>query len=175
MNFLKNSGFRGIDKNKYQVLLVCTGNTCRTPMAEGILKARLAEQGAQMVHVKSAGIGAMDGMPASFIGVSVSRMHNVNIMHHRSQQVTKKLMDKSDLVLVMAENHMNYMHEKFPQHLHKVHLLKNFGNDDPPEDPNVFDPIGSDAEIYEEVFLGLEVEMDRITSMLINSSMDKMG
>lgn len=175
MNFLNKSGFRGIDKNKYQVLLICTGNTCRTPMAEGILKKLLAEQGAQMVHVKSAGIGAMDGMPASFIGVSVSRMHEVNIMHHRSQQVTKKLMDKSDLVLVMAENHMNYMREKFPQHMNKVHLLKNFENDDPPEDPNVFDPIGGDAELYEEVFLGLEEEMKRITTHIINSSMDKMG
>lgn len=144
-------------------------------MAEGILKKMMRDQGAQMVTVKSAGIGALDGMPASFIGVSVSRMHEVDIMHHRSQQVTKKLMDKSDLVLAMAENHIVYLNEKFPQHAHKVHLLMNYENDNPPEDPNVFDPIGSDAEIYEEVFLDIENEMKRISPHIVNASIDKMG
>lgn len=143
-------------------------------MAEGILRKKLEDQGAQMVSVKSAGTAAMEGMTASFIGISVARMHEVNIMTHRSRPVTRKLMDRSDLVLVMAENHMEYFKENYPQYLEKIHFLKQYGRDDEVEDPNVFDPIGNDAEIYEAVFQDLEKEIIRITGMIINQSMDKM-
>ncbi len=174
MNWLKKTGFGGGEREKYQVLLVCTGNTCRTPMAEGILRKKLHEQGAQLVTVKSAGTGAIEGMPASFIGVSVARMHDVNIMSHRSQPVNRKLMDRSDLVLVMAEDHLAYLLENFPQHQDKIHLLRNYGREDPLEDPNIFDPIGSEAEVYELVFQDLEEEITRIVPFIINASMEKM-
>ena len=143
-------------------------------MAEGILRKKLEDQGAQMTSVKSAGTAAMEGMPASFIGVSVARMHEVNIMTHRSQPVTRKLLDKSDLVLVMGENHIEYFEENYPQYLDKIHLLKQYGRDDEVEDPNIFDPIGNDAEIYEAVYQDLEIEINRIVGMIINESMDKM-
>ena len=170
---MKRAGFSGGDFEKYQVLLVCTGNTCRTPMAEGILRKKLQEQGAQLVTVKSAGTGAVEGMPASFIGISVARIHDINIMSHRSQPVSKKLMDRSDLVLVMAEDHLTYLTENYPQHKHKIHLLKNYGRETPVEDPNIFDPIGSEGELYEQVFQVLEEEITRIVPFIINASMDK--
>lgn len=175
MNWLKKTGYSEIERIKYQVLLVCTGNTCRTPMAEGILKKIVEELGAQMVVVKSAGIAAIEGMPASFIGISVARAHDINIMHHRSQPVTKKLMERSDLVLVMGEDHLKYLNDKYPQFADKVYLLKNYGLQQPVENPNVFDPIGSEGEVYEEVFQILDGELKRVAPIIINKSMDKMG
>ena len=159
---------------KFQVLLVCTGNTCRTPMAEGLLKDALEKQGAQLVSVKSAGTFAVEGMPASFIGISVMRKNGVNIMNHRSQPLSKKLVDKSDLILVMAENHYQYLTEKYPQFKDKVHLLKNYMREELLEEPNVTDPIGGDIEMYEEVFADLQTEIQRVTSFIVNASFDKL-
>jgi len=144
-------------------------------MAEGILKKIIEEQGAQLVTVKSAGIAAIEGMPASFIGISVARAHGINIMHHRSQPVTKKLLEKSDLALVMGEDHLKYINEKYPQFSEKVHLLRNYGRSEPAEEQNVFDPIGSEGEVYEEVFQLLETEMNRVAPFIVNKSMEKMG
>ena len=101
-------------------------------------------------------------------------MHNVNIMSHRSQPVNRKLMDRSDVVLVMAEDHLAYLSENFPQHKDKIHLLRNYGRETPAEDPNVFDPIGSEAEVYELVFQDLEQEIARVVPFIINESMEKM-
>ena len=174
MNWLKKSSAWGDTLEKFQVLLVCTGNTCRSPMAEGILKSLMEEQGAQLVSVKSAGTSAIQGIPASFIGVSVMRKHRFNIMSHRSQPVTRKLMDKSDLILVMADNHYQILMEKYPQHKHKIYHLKNYGREEPVGEPDVFDPIGGDIELYEEVFEDIYQEMTRIATFIVNASMDKL-
>jgi protein-tyrosine-phosphatase len=142
-------------------------------MAEGILKKRLQEQGAQLVTVQSAGTSAMAGLPASFIGVSVARKHSVDIIRHRSQPLTKKLLERSDLVLVMAQNHLQYIQEKFPQSAHKTHLLKNYGCSEPVAEADVVDPIGADGETYEAVYDDINNEINRITPFIIDNMMEK--
>ena len=95
-------------------------------------------------------------------------------MNHRSQPLSRKLVDKSDLILVMAENHYQYLTGKYPQFKDKVHLLKNYMREEPLEDPNVKDPIGGDIEMYEEVFADLQTEIQRVTSFIVNASFDKL-
>ena len=142
-------------------------------MAEAILRKKLKDQGAQLVSVQSAGTAAAPGLPASFIGVSVLRSHGIELINHRSQPVTKKLMDKFDLALAMATDHYDFLIEKFPKNQHKVHLFMNYGREDQVEDPNVVDPITGDWELYEEVYQLLDKEMERITAKVINESMNK--
>jgi protein-tyrosine-phosphatase len=157
----------------YQVLIVCTGNTCRSPMAEGILRRLLEEQGAQLIVVKSAGTSALLGMPASFVAISIMRQYGIDIISHRSQPLSRRLLDKSDLILVMAENHLEVIKKKFPQYLEKVFLLKNFSRIEPVEDPNITDPIGGELELFQEVYEDIYRELERITPTIINASMEK--
>jgi protein-tyrosine phosphatase len=83
------------------VLLLCTGNVCRSPMAEGLLKHRLAGTD---VRVRSAGL-LDSGRPASDHGIAILRDRGIDISPHRSEQVTAELVASSDLVLCMAREH----------------------------------------------------------------------
>ena len=158
---------------RFRVLFVCTGNTCRSTTAEAILKKLMEEQGAQLVLVGSAGTNAVEGLPANFLALSVAGSHGVNLMSHRSRPVSRKLMEKSDLIIVMAQNHYDILVKKFPKYKDKVHLLKNYGREEPLNDPEVVDPIGGDGELFEAVYQDINSESERIAPLIINESMDK--
>jgi protein-tyrosine phosphatase len=81
------------------VLFVCTGNICRSPMAEGLLRARLAER--QEAEVASAGIAALVGSPADPLAVALLAERGVDISSHRARQLTGSLIQAFDLVVVM--------------------------------------------------------------------------
>ena len=94
------------------ILFVCTGNVCRSPMAEYILRHRLG--GKSGVTVESAGVIAPQGMPASAEAADVLEEWRIDISQHRSRMLTRELVEAATLILVMTEQHRKDVLSAFP-------------------------------------------------------------
>ena len=141
------------------VLFVCTGNTCRSPMAEGIAKAKLAAR----LHttpdrlegmgygVRSAGTSAIGGGSAADQAIEVMRERGIDIHDHRSRPLTPDLVDGAEAIFVMSSSHAHTIEEWFPDAAPKVRLL------DPEGVP---DPVGQSVERYRETADLLSARID---------------
>ena len=126
------------------LIFVCTGNVCRSPMAEYLMIERFGKN--TCWSVASAGISAVPGMPASAPAVTVMAELGIDIRRHRSQMLTRGLIEAATLVVVMTGFHKLAIDSQFPGNGMKVRLLKSFspngGGGDVP------DPIGLSEEVY---------------------------
>ncbi len=157
-----------MDKIK-SVSLVCTGNSCRSVMAEGVLKKYLKELGRSDIEVMSAGTYAIDGMGPTEETIDVMNKEGIDVSGFRSKALTGDLIKKSDLILVMASHHMDDIIARVPDAASRVHILKQFGIECETrscEDMDIADPIGRDKSFYEEVFLAIKKEAKRIAQIL---------
>ena len=128
-----------------KVLVVCTGNTCRSPMAAGWLNQKLAGKG---WVAESAGVAAWGGDGASPEAVEVMREIGVDISAHRNRKLTRALVDEAAIILAMTDGHRREIERRFPEAAAKVRLVKSFGAA-PAED--VADPFGASADVYRHV------------------------
>jgi protein-tyrosine phosphatase len=87
------------------VLLVCTGNICRSPIAEGFLRSVLAARGIDGVNVESAGTSGLDGYPASPDAVDALVERDVDISSHLARRMTRRMAESADLIVTMASGH----------------------------------------------------------------------
>lgn len=134
-----------IDKfAKPLLVLVCTGNTCRSPMAEVLMRKRLDEVTGKpgSVSVVSAGLAAFQGDRASPQAVEVMQRRGLDLSSHCSQPMTEQLLAMADLVLTMTRGHRDAILAKFPDAEHRVKTLRIDGGD-------VTDPVGAPVETYE--------------------------
>lgn len=141
------------------VLFVCTGNTCRSPLA---VAAFVAELGEDRVHVEvsSAGTSAWEGEPASDGSVAVALANGFDLRDHRSRRASAALLESSDIVFVMEPSHRRNL-EAAGAPMERVHVLSEWP---PPGEPDlpVSDPFGGSAEAYEECWRRIRHHMKRI-------------
>jgi|SRR5690554_5884326 len=146
---MSGSGASRVEGTTYNLLFVCSGNTCRSPMAEAITQGMLRERGWTHVDVRSAGTGAMAGAAASPEAVVVAREHGLDLENHSSQPLTADLVVWADLILAMSTSHIYTVADLGGTG--KVALVTDFIEGEGSGE-SIADPFGGDTEGYREAF-----------------------
>ena len=136
-----------------RILLVCTGNTCRSPMAEVLLRRALELAKVEGVSVGSAGTGAFGGEPASEGSYLVALENGLDLAGHRARPVTRELVAESDLILAMSRGHLRKLQTMGAGA--KAHLIGDYAGIE--GDPEVADPVGGPIEGYRATYLQLDL------------------
>ncbi|MDZ4805262.1 MAG: hypothetical protein SGI90_10410 [Candidatus Eisenbacteria bacterium] len=145
----------------YQILAICTGNICRSPMAEGLIRVRLSARAAEFATVGSAGIAAVPGVPASSHSVEACRRHEIDISAHRSRPLTKEMIDEADLILVMEGHHRAAILMAERSAADRTFLISEFAAENAARGTGINDPIGQDMDAYLDVFRRLDDDITR--------------
>src|SRR2546423_11960373 len=128
------------------VLFVCTGNVCRSPVAEGIF--RHAVRGRGDFRVMSAGLGAMEGQPPSPYAVQAVRELGIDISNQRSRMLTPDLVQQADYVFGMTHSHIDTVTLLYPQAAEKTFLLREFDDTLDFFEKDISDPIGGLYDVF---------------------------
>ncbi|HXR03956.1 MAG TPA: ribose 5-phosphate isomerase B [Verrucomicrobiae bacterium] len=128
------------------ILFICTGNICRSPMAEGLF--RRATDGRGEYRVLSAGLGAANDQPPTPHAVSAMRELGIDITGHRSRMLTAGLAQEADYIFGMTRSHVDTVALLFPEAEEKTFLLREFDETLEPFEKDISDPIGSSYEVY---------------------------
>lgn len=152
----------------YNLLFVCTGNTCRSPLAEVLARRELARRGWGHVSVASAGTNAAAGAPASAEALAVAARRGLDLGYHRSRPLTPDAVRWADLVLAMGPSHRASVQRLGGDD--KVALLTDFAAGADGIGHAVADPFGGSEAVYEETARELEAliaaSLDRLAPIL---------
>lgn len=152
-----------IAKTKF-VLFVCTGNSCRSVMAEGLFKKIMKER--LDIDVSSAGTSALFGFVPSRETVELLSEEGIDFSAHLSMPLTDEMIKKSDLILAMGNRHIDSILERAPEAKNKTYLLKEFAKLDHSQDLDIADPIGRSMQIYHDIFYTIKNALERIEDLV---------
>lgn len=133
----------------FMIVLVCTGNTCRSPMAEGLLKKRIADRlGCKIselddrdIVIMSAGISAPPGSRAAAEAIQTMQERGLDLTQHESQPLSERIVRFADVILTMTRGHRDAIVQAWPDAEPRVHLISRSRGD-------VADPIGGPLDLY---------------------------
>lgn len=128
----------------HKIIVVCTGNICRSPIAEALLRHYLPSP---LVEVSSAGTAALVGQPADTLAQLVMRDNGFDISAHRAQQASLPLLTKMDLILTLDQTHNDWIGGRFPQLAGRTHKLGRWSNN-----ANIADPYRKPKAAFEQAF-----------------------
>ena len=130
----------------FSVLMVCTGNICRSPMAEGLLIHKLPQPLRPFVSVRSAGTHGLHGNRAEPLAVKAAASHGVDISNHRARILDARMIRSADLVLGMEKHHIDHINSLLIFRCKYARLLGLFSPQE--DDPEIDDPYGLELSAY---------------------------
>lgn len=151
------------------VLFVCTGNSCRSIMAEGLLKKYLKDRGKDYVTVRSAGTGTLGAQPPTKETITVMNAEGVDVSGCVSRRLDLELINEADLILVMEWRHKDRVAHWDKKAAARTHLLKEFGAAPRLNNPSkleIGDPIGKPLEDYTSCINEIKSEIERIINLI---------
>ncbi len=131
------------------VLFVCTGNTCRSPLAEVLFRDLV--KAASDYSIQSAGVGAFSGQSASPHSAKLAKERDLDLSKHQSKAVTIDLVDQATHIFALGRSHVISLLVDYPEAEDKIYLLSEFAADDQLRGKDVSDPFGGDLEEYQEM------------------------
>jgi tRNA threonylcarbamoyl adenosine modification protein (Sua5/YciO/YrdC/YwlC family) len=147
------------------ILFVCTGNSCRSVMAKGLLEKKLKDKNRNDVEVLSTGIAIIGGYRATRETVELLRKEGVDVSQHYTQRINTEMVKKSDIILVMERIHEERIVKLAPQVRNRVFLLKEFAKIED-DTLDIGDPIGKTFAEYEQTFYKIKEAIERVAEMI---------
>ena len=149
-----------------RVIFVCTGNLCRSPMAEGILRERWKGLGRNDLTVSSMGIHGLDNQPATEFAAQVCEEHNIDISTHRSRQLVYEELTAAHLIFAMEQVQKEFVDMFFPRVQDKTFLLAAWPGE-ATRKSLIADPMGRPIKAYRRAFDTIAQHIDRILPELV--------
>ncbi|MCA1032112.1 low molecular weight protein arginine phosphatase [Bacillus timonensis] len=139
------------------ILFVCTGNTCRSPMAEALLKYKKKDE----LHVRSAGVFANQGSEASYQTVQVLNEEGIP-NQHRSSLLSEEHVKWATYILTMTTSHKQLINSQYPEAREKTFTLKEFVQEPAGYNLDISDPFGGSVKLYRETFKEMTTLIDAL-------------